>query len=165
MRRSFVRPDILRADVVETSRVDFEGVSLNGLMVRKFIQNSTGNATGANGELLQAITNLASQVTVLTTNASLLRQEISSVQQTVTNIQDFLKTLGPSGPTGPSGPSAGPYDDTALWAETAYLQQEINAIQESLSQLTSGPSDAFVQLVLKPNVMICDEEGNWVTPT
>jgi hypothetical protein len=114
----------------------------------------------------------------LTVNASSLRQQISTVQSTVTTIQQVLQSYGPSGPigppglegpegpTGPVGPSGPSYDDTLIWAEATFLQEQIDNIQLSLSLLTtSGASDPFVQNVLKPNVVVCDADGNWVTPT
>lgn len=185
---------LVRAEVVETRRLDLEGISLNGLMVRKMLYQTGQSSTVPNlDELLNAISSLSGQVTTLTSNASLLRQEISNVQSTVTSIQTFINGLGPSGangiqgpsgpegptgpegpegPEGPAGPSGPAYDDEPIWSETAYLQQEINLIQQQLSTLTgasgaSGPVfyDPFVELVLKPNVVVLDDYGNWVTPT
>jgi hypothetical protein len=178
---------LVRAEVVETRRLDLEGISLNGLMVRKMLFQ-TGQSTNVPNldELLNAISSLSGQVTALTTNASLLRQEISNVQSTVSSIQTFINGLGPSGPyvgpegpegptgpqgpSGPEGPSGPTYDDSQLWNETAYLQQEIENIQQQLSTLINiGPSgpvyvDPFVEYVLKPNVVVLDDDGNWVTP-
>lgn len=174
---------LIRADVVETRRIDLEGISLNGFMVRKMLFQSGQSQNVPNiEELVNAISNLSGQVTTLTSNASLLRQEISNVQSTVSSIQTFINGLssaGPTGPEGPMGPSGPTYDDGPLWKKTSLLQQEMDSIQEQLSNLiANGPTgpfvgptgarcsccDPFIEDVVKPNVLVLDDFGNWNTP-
>lgn len=91
-----VRAEHVAADVVSTKRVDFDGVSLTGVMLQRIVMEITARHDGSSGDIQELVTlvrALSAQITALQTGATAMAAQVNTLTEQMANITNAIADL------------------------------------------------------------------------
>lgn len=82
-----VTTEVLSATTMSTHRVDLDGISLSGLMLRKLLADSQRIVSASNGDEIAALASLAAQMQI---QLNTISSQLTSIDTSVTNLANSL---------------------------------------------------------------------------